>query len=263
MLKKLLKYDLKSIFKPLIIFYSIIIFLAIFGCFIHRFNSSALTAFLYDFCSGAIPGFAIGAIINNTLNLWRLFHADFYGDHAYLMRTLPVSSKALYLSKFLSVLITIFTTIVIVMFSLMIIYGASDVFTNLEHIITAVPHGLSLIIMIGLLIYLELIFAAQVGTTSSILGHYTTKNHALRSVIIGFTIYLFASAFILLIVFLAGLINPEIMRIFTEDLHTFGSANGLEIFHQISLIAIIVYSTFITITYLLNQKLLARGVDVE
>lgn len=263
MLTKLIKYDLKSIFKPLIIFYGIMIFLAILGYLLHKFGNSALTSYLYDFCSGAVPGFAAGALINNTLNLWRLFRWDFYADHAYLIRTLPLSSKTLYLSKFFTCLITIFASLAIVVISMLIVNDASAILASIGQFIDAVPHGLFIAILLCLLVYLEIIFAVQVGTTSTILGHYFTKSRFLCSVLIGFAIYGCASTLILLAVFIVALFNPDIMKIFIDDIYNFSATNGLETIFQVVLISTLIYAAFIALSYFVSQKLLARGVDVE
>lgn len=258
MINKLLKYDLKAIFKPLTIFYSIMIFLAISGRLLNEFGNSALTSILYDFCSGAIPGFAIGALLNNLINLWRLFHYDFYGDHAYLMRTLPLSSKTLYLSKFLTVLLTTLTTIALIILSIIVLCGISDVFAFLDNLTTTLPQGKIFLTLACLLVYLEVIFATQIGTTSVILGHYAKSNQTVWSIVIGFVTYNIISGFLLLIIFIFALFNPDIMEIFTED-----ELHNPEIFYQIFIITTVAYMAFITTTYLVNQKLLALGVDVE
>lgn len=259
MLGKLLKYDLKTIFKPLLIFYGIMIFLAILGRLLHEFSNSALSSAIYEFCSGAIPGFMVGAILNNLINIWRLFRYDFYGDHAYLMRTLPVSSQKLYLSKFLTILITTFATITITIFSLFFIYGISETLANFSNIINSMSHGTLFVALICLLIYLEVVFATQIGILGNILGHYTKSNKSLFSIIFSFVLYVFSSTLILLVLFVFSLFNSDIMKIFTES--TFNAAPS--ILCQIFIIATITYLTFITVTYYLNQKLLARGVDVE
>lgn len=258
MLSKLLKYDLKTIFRPLLIFYSIIVLLAIFGRLLHEFGNSALASALYDFCSGAIPGFAIGAVLNNLINLWRLFHYDFYGDHAYLMRTLPVSSQKLYLSKFLTVLLTTFATIAVAVFSFVFTYGISEALAGLSEITNLIPHGNLFITLTCLLVYLEVVFATQIGTTGTILGHYIKTNQSLFSIILSFILYAFGSTLILLVLFVASLFNSDIMKIFTES-----TMNDPNIIYQIFIIATITYLLFITVTYYINQKLLAHGVDVE
>ena len=72
MLKKLLKYDLKWCFKPLIVFYILSIFFAIMVRIVESFEQSLIILIIDKICCGVL----IAMIINNSKkeNINKLFY---------------------------------------------------------------------------------------------------------------------------------------------------------------------------------------------
>ena len=83
MLKKLLKYDLKSMFKFLIVFYSLSIFFAILTRIFLNINNSFMMNIIGQICSGTTIAMVANILINNTIRLWVRFKNNFYGDECY------------------------------------------------------------------------------------------------------------------------------------------------------------------------------------
>ena len=69
MLKKLIKYDLKSIFKFLIIFYSIGMFFAIMTRLFFSFDNSFIMNIIGQICSGVTISMIFNILINNLIGM--------------------------------------------------------------------------------------------------------------------------------------------------------------------------------------------------
>lgn len=93
MLKKLLKYDLKSIYKVLIVFYSLSLFFAILTRIFLNIENSFIMDVIGKVCSGTTIAMIFNILINNLMRLWVRFNGNLYGDESYLTHTLPCNKK--------------------------------------------------------------------------------------------------------------------------------------------------------------------------
>lgn len=260
MLNKLLKYDLKAIYKPLSIFYIIIITCAFLARLFSVFNQNHFTLILCKFFEGTTTGFFVGAIINNGLNIWAYFRQDFYGDRSYLTHTLPIPEYRLLLSKFLTILITTLTTIIIGVASLLFAHANPEFFEFAHQFLNSngiVPTIFKYILPLLILIYLEFIFVIQCGIIGIVIGHRFNNRKILLSLITGFTIYIIANIFIVTSMLLASIFNQDINSIFTNNELR---PETLTIFLYGG---IIIYGIYNIAIYAGSLKLLQQGIDVE
>lgn len=260
MLKKILKYDLKAIYKPLIIFYLIFVVCAILSQVFSHFQNTSFTFILYKFFQGATNGFIIGAIINNAMNLWEYTRQNFYGDRSYLTHTLPIPRHTLLMSKFLTTIITIFTTILLGAVAIFIANVSPEILNFIGMLFDT--YGVATIIFkyvlpFALIIYLEFVFIAECGITGVIIGNRFNNHKILFSIISGFVIFWIADIITVLGMLLAGCFNPEIAQIFTTN-----EANG-DIVLPLCYIGSAFYAIYITAMCYVNTKLLNRGINVD
>ena len=96
MLRKLLKYELKSIFKFLIIFYVLAIFFSILTRIFFSFENSLMLEILAEIAQGAAISMMCSTLINNIMRLWVRFKSHYYGDESYLTHTLPIEKSTHY-----------------------------------------------------------------------------------------------------------------------------------------------------------------------
>ena len=118
MLGKLLKYDLKWIYKNLVIFYSLALIFAVIGKGLSFIDNSAAFYFLSKFSYGVSTSLLFSILINNLMRIWARVVQNVYKDEAYLTHTLPVTKKEIYLSKLFSTVITLFTSTVMIIICL-------------------------------------------------------------------------------------------------------------------------------------------------
>ncbi len=261
MLRKLLKYDLRIMYKYLFVFYLIILGCAIISRILSELNTNIFfIKFIYEFFKGAMGGFIIGAVINNGMHTWEYLRQDFYGDRSYLMHTLPLSPATLFLSKFLCVLITIFTTATVSLLGVLITYGTPETFNALGAVADQIGGTGTLvrfIILFVILVYLEFVFITLCGVTGSIIGHRFNSHKIVFSVIAGFIIFAIFNILVIDSAYIWGQFDPEIGRIFT------GNTISLHALNSIFIGGIILYLLTISALYLTNVKLLKREVNVD
>lgn len=263
MLKKVLKYDLKYIYKVLIVFYALSIIFALLTRIFWTYDNRTIFNILGYITSGTTITFIINILLNNILRVWSRFLNNFYKDESYLTHTLPISKNTLYTSKFLSSLITMLTSVFVILLTLFIAYYSKE---NLEAIKNSLKilsdvynsKVINIIITMFFIFFLEISFMIQAGYTGIILGHKSNNAKLIKSVIYGFICYILISGLSLLIVYLIGLFNPNIMNLFLEN-----KIPSIETIKLILLGGIILYTIILIIFYIIDSRLIKKGINVD
>lgn len=260
MLNKLLKYNLRAVFRYLIIFYLVAISCALIGRFFRTFPDLPFAFFLREFFTGASIGLSIGAVINVATRMWEYTKRDFYGDQSYLTHTLPVTPGTLLLAKFCTTLIVTLVTLIVIGLTIFIAYASPQLSGFIHQL--AIDCGSTLefikfaILIIGI-VYLEIIFITQAGVTGIILGHRSSSHKVAKSFAYGFTIYLIANALILIFANLWGIFDPQM-----HDLVTSGHASN-SVMTKSLIGGGLLYAIYIAATFVICKVSLEHGVDVE
>ena len=263
MLKKLIKYDLQNIFKVLIIFYILSIFFGILTRLFLSATNSFLMNIIGQICSGVTISMFFNIIINNLMRLWVRFKNNFYGDESYLTHTLPIDKKTLYLSKILTSIITLFSSVLVIGITLFIAYYSKEnieVIKNLLLPLATIYESTVITIVLAFIFvcFLEIMNMLQSGYVGIVLGHKKNNNKMVFSVLSGFGIYLLTQIFTVLVVFVVALFNKDLMNLF----YTMDSLSVTTIKLCIYL-AIVIYTLNIFILYFVNSKLFSKGVNVD
>ena len=263
MLKKLLKYDLQNILKFLSIFYSITIFFSILSRIFAHVENSFIMTILSKICNGVVISMFFNIIINSLIRNWVRFRNNLYGDEAYLTHTLPIPKKTLYLSKFITLIISIFTSVLVITLSLFITYYSK---ANLEFLkstlsFLATSYNssiLKVILAFMFIFFLEILNTASVGYTGIILGHKMSSNKVGFSILYGFLTYMALQTLVLFLTFIAALFNKDIMNLFITN-----EIVDISIVKFTIYLAFAIYTLTIAITYIINLKLFNKGVNLE
>ena len=263
MLKKLLKYDIKTINKALIIFYSLSIFFAVLTRLFYMIDNSAIMNIIAHICSGATISMIFNILINSLMRLWVRFKNNLYGDESYLTHTLPVTKKQLYLSKFIVSIITLFISVLVIVLSLFIAYYSKEnmqIFKNILMPLAKVYEStiLKIILSFMIVVFLEFLNMLQSGYTGIIFGHKRNNNKTGFSVLYGFITYLGTQILAIIGVFIAGIFNDKIMNLF----HTVEQID-VETIKFCILLAIGIYTLNLLILYVINTKVFNKGVNVD
>ena len=263
MLKKLLKYDLKDVYKLLVVFYVIAILCAILTRLFFSIDNSAIFNVLGYIASGTLISMFFNILINSLMRVWVRFKKNLYGAESYLTHTLPVSKKSIYLSKFLTSIITMFSSVLVMVLCAFIAYYSKEnmvVVRDFLQIMASIYDStmIGIILIIFFVFFLEMVFALQCGYTGMILGHRSNNGKMAKSVLYGFGSYMGFQVFTLLLLFIVSLFNSDVKMLFTTS-----EGVNMGIIKNIMFGAIIIYGIYLFICYIINMKLFENGVNVE
>ena len=263
MLTKLLKYDLKYMIKNMSIFYILGLFFAITTRILFEMNQTVMVRIIGQISVGCMFSMLASILINTIMRSWVRFKDSLYKDEAYLTHTLPVTKNDIYNSKFIQTLIFFIVGFIVILLSLFIAYYTKDRWLLLTNYISTITTGLNFktsLFVIGMIsvIFLEIFNALQCGFLGIILGYKNNNNKILFSVLYGFIAYIVSQSLVLLLTFIVGLFNKNIMDLFKNnillDTASFKLLMGL---------AIILYLIIIFTMSIVCKKIFNKGVDVE
>lgn len=262
MLGKLLKYDLKWCFKPLVVFYILAIIFSIITRMIESVDQTLILLIMDKICSGVVIAMLINILINCLMRNWVRFERNIYKDESYLTHTLPVSKNKIYLSKILTAIITLFISFIIIVICLAIVCLNDITWYSLklsleQSAIFLNSSPLSLIIVLIITIFFEFLFMILSGILGIVIGHRSNNMKIVKSILIGMGIYMGLSLFSLAIIYMAGILSPDIMSVFNNIV---ASSNAIK---SIMMIGIFVYAIYNLIIYFVGNALLNKGVNVD
>ena len=255
MLGKLIKYDLKWILKLILIYCFLGIFFAVTGRLFGLIENSMFFDIISKVCNGISIAMLINAIVNAVIRGWvRVIH-NLYKDESYLTHTLPIKKSTQFLSKALSILITMLIAVGVTI--------SKDTIEFLKTSLNIITDSLnisiaSLIITLSVLLFLQLIFITFSGIFGIILGNTFNRKKGLYTVLIGFLTYILANVIILLITLLLSLFNDNIYSILFG-----GTAVNVETLLTLSWVISAVYLVINTILYFVTNKIFNKGVNIE
>lgn len=263
MLGKLLKYDLKWVYKGLIVFYILAIIFSLIARGLSMVENSLVFEILTQFSYGVATAMIANCLINNLMRMWVRFIRNTYKDESYLTHTLPVSKKTIYLSKFLTAIITMVTSTIVIVVCLGICYYSQ---ANLEILKSALELAanvynstvLSFVLMILGIILLQMIFIILVGYVAIILGHKSNNKKMIKSVIYGFLLYMGAQIFSIIVLFVVGTFSPDIMNLLNTTKEI-----DINLLKQIMTGVIGLYIVYILVYYKIGEIQLKKGVNID
>ncbi len=262
MLGKCLKYDLKYVYKLLIVFYLIDIVFACLTRIFFGFDNSSILKILGYIASSTTISFMFSIIINNLIRVWARFVKNIYGDESYLTHTLPINKRTIYTSKFLSSSITMLTSVLVILLCVVIAYYSKEnlevVKNTLQFFATTMNSTtIKVVLTAFFVIFLEFTTVLQAGFTGLLLGHRANNYKMAKSIFYGFLNYIFVVAISVLVIYIIGLFNPNIMALFSSNTLT------VDIVRQALILGICLYIVLISIYYYINIKIFRMGVNVD
>lgn len=263
MLGKLLKYDLRYVYKPLVVFYSLSVFFGVLTRIFLSVDGSFIVNVIGKVCSGVAISMIFNILINNVMGMWARFRRNLYGDESYLVHTLPTKRSSVYVAKSLAGLVTLLTSIGVIILTLFISYYSKDNMEILKGFLSTLATGIgsstaALLTVTFAVFFVEILSALGCGFTGIVLGHRMNSGKIGFSVLFGFIVYMLTQTLGLGIFFIFALGNPEIMNLFTSS-----TLVSVEAVKQLLILAIPVYLMLCVATFLLNLGLLKKGVDVD
>lgn len=262
MLIKLLKYDLKWVYKPLIVFYLLAIFFSIIVRIVESFETTLILLIIDKICCGIVISMIISILINCFMRNFSRFIINIYKDEAYLTHTLPIHKNTIFLSKILTIIITLFTSFIIIVLCLAISSLNKSTWIILkESLETSSIYFnssiINLILIMIITIFFEFLFIMLCGILGIIIGYKKDNYKLIKSILYGFVIYVLLSLISVAIMFVFGLLNKDIMNIFNSIVV---SSHALK---NMMLLGIMIYGLYNLGIYHICIKLFNRGVNIE
>lgn len=263
MLKKLIKYDLISNLKFISVFYVLGIVFAILTRIFFSVENSLMINILGQITTGATISMLISILINNLMRHWVRFKNTLYDDESYLIHTLPVDKKSLYLSKVISSFIVMFISILVSFLILFIAYYSYDNIELLKSMIIPLINILNssminIIIVLVFIFFLELFSALMCGYLGIIIGHRFNNKKVFYSIVFGFISYIVTQLIVLGVIFIIALFDNGIMALFTSN-----NISNLKVLNTLSYTTITLYLGLIIINAIFSIKIFKKGVNVD
>ena len=263
MLGKLLKYELKWIYKGVIIFYILGLLFSVLGRAFSLIENSLVFNIIAGICKGTAVAMVVNVLINNLMRVWARFHRNIYKDESYLTHTLPVSKNDIYLSKVLSAIISIFTSAVVIVANVIICYYSKEALEFIKGTleIVASTYDSTVVAFLGVAVvvfFLEIIFVLLSGFIGLILGHKSNNIKMGKSVLYGFIAYIIPQILTLILMFILALFNNELMNLFTTT-----EIIDVQTIKSVLYYGIAIYVVYIIVYYFIGKKIFEKGVDVE
>ena len=263
MLKKIMKYDLEYMFKTLGVFYLVTIFMAALTRGLYSMESNTFISIIKVICLVATIILTVSLALVNIVRMWMRFRDNFYKDESYLTHTLPVKKGTLYTSKFFTSVITTIATILVIIAVIFIAFYTKDnmaafneIFAELKSI---VGYNYKAIVAVLCGLYMvEMILIEQLGFTGIILGNRMNRDKTLYSIVFGFVAYWSGLITVLITMVAIALCNKELWNFMFYNNNI--SYKGFNFF---LLAGCVSYLFVMGINYIINRKLLSKGVNVE
>lgn len=263
MLGKLLKYDLKWIYKVVIFFYALSILFAIIMRLCSMVDSSMLFSILTQVSAGFTIAMIANSIINGIIRSWVRFRENVYKDESYLTHTLPVNKKTIYLSKVLAAILCSFVSILVAVASLFICYYSKENIEFLKQSLELVANTydttvINILLIVSFILFLEIVFIILIGYVGIILGHKANRNKVVKSILVGFGLYMGTNAFTLAMIGIVGTFNQDIRNI----IETTGMIET-DVIKTLLIAASFVYLVYNIFYYWIGKKQFEKGVNVD
>lgn len=263
MLGKLFKYDFKWNNKVMVIYFIISLTLAIITKIVETLEMTIIVTIIDKILVGILISCFFSIAITCLIRIWVRFKNNIYKDESYLTHTLPVTKSQIFSAKMLASFLSVILSILVILSCLAIVFLNNstislikDKFNSFKEIFGQ-GKLIGIIISLICIVILEFIFMMQCGIFGIIVGNRTNNLKALKSVIVGLISYGIFSGFILVILYIAAQINPNLMEIYSTNLP---STQAIELLTYISLCVYIVYNLLI---YFAGKKILQKGVNVD
>ena len=261
MLKKLLKYDLVYIYRCLYILYGVAIFFSILTRIFLNIDGAMIWTIIGKICSGTLISMMISIVMNNVLRLWARFSTNFYSDESYLTHTLPVNKSTLYAVKIMSALITMISSFLVILLSIVIAYYTKEKYEIFINTFIYKNGNIWDVLMIVLILIIQMLCVTQVGYTGITLGNRRINLKIAFSFIYGFVTYAIAQAIMMVAILLKALFDKDLRNVM------FLAKNNMEpmddTIKSLLCYAGIVYLIIFAITWIVNNKLFSKGVNVD
>ncbi len=260
MLNKLLKYDFKNLYKTLLPIYLITLVITILTVI---FNNLSDTSNLFSTLNALMILSYVVILMVLLVGTFFLSIRDFYLDFAtergYLINTLPVKKSTIITSKFITGVVTMLSSIVVMFISILILVIGNGEWTSfangIANIFRDIPSdAVVMLILMTVLMIVAYISGLAVCYLSIALGQLKNTNKLGYSFIAYIILYIIYEMYFTFSLTFIGMISPDFVNSLDNEIGVISSVNIL--FGILIGLVIIITAIITPITnYILKNKL--------
>jgi hypothetical protein len=261
MIKNLMKYDIKKMLRIVIYIDACAILLAALTRLVGIWDNIQLIYIIKQFFQGFTYSAIASVLINTFIHILAVFITNFYKDESYLTHTLPVTKSQLLISKYLSALISVVSSVAVCFVSLFIMLYSKGFIEALKAFIKATVADFNVSVGLFVFILVYLIFAQLCSiismTFSAVIkaNRYNAKR-IIKGLLWFFAYYLIASLAFLVVAAIVFLIRGSIGDMFAEQMSQAS-------FLCLLTVGCIMYTLSAVFFYFFSEGMFKKGVNVD
>lgn len=260
MLGKLLKYDFKNLYKTLLPIYLITLVITILTVILNNLSDtsnlfSTINALMMLSYTIILMVLVIGTFFLSI----RDFYRDFATERGYLTNTLPVKKSAIITSKFITSVVTMLSSIIVMFISILILVignGEWTTFANsFANFFKDIPgDAVVMLILMTVLMIAAYISGLAVCYLSIALGQLKNNNKLSFSFLAYIILYIIYEMYFTFALTFIGVISPDFVSSLDSEITVISSVN---ILFGILIGLVIVFTAVVTpiTNYILKNKL--------
>lgn len=260
MLGKLLKYDFKNLYKTLLPIYLITLVITILTVILNNLSDtsnlfSTINALMMLSYTIILMVLVIGTFFLSI----RDFYLDFASERGYLTNTLPVKKSAIITSKFITSVVTMLSSIIVMFISILILVignGEWTTFANsFANFFKDIPgDAVVMLILMTVLMIAAYISGLAVCYLSISLGQLKNNNKLGFSFLAYIILYIIYEMYFTFALTFIGVISPDFVSSLDSEITVISSVN---ILFGILIGLVIVFTAVVTpiTNYILKNKL--------
>ena len=259
MIKKLIKHDTKKMFWVLGYIYIISIALAGITRLFGIWSEIQFLNIIGKVFQGITYSAICNILVNTFISILKVFCSGFYGKESYLTHTLPITKDKLLLSKYISGLIVIISSLIVSFVTLFIMHYSKSFINLLKALIQTISGNFNVtlfIFLVILIIFAEICAFISMSFTAIVKANTYNSKRVLKG-LLWFVVYYFGSMIAVLIV------SVIIFALTGNISNLFSSTLSKSSFLTLILTCLVLYISFIFIFYFICKKLFKKGVNVD
>ena len=259
--KNLIKYDLKKMFKLMVIYYIIGIALSGLTRFVAIFDNITIFNILKIIFSSLVYAVWGSILVQTFVQILIQFNKNFYGDESYLTHTLPVTKKQLLISKYISSLVVILASVLVLSLSVFIMFYSKANIDMLKIFLDYSLSGLGIspalfITLVVITLFTQICAIMSMCFAGTIIGKRFNTKKNLKSLLFVVLFYFASIICTLLIAILVFACMNNLSSLFSNAL------TG-QMLITLLIIAIVLYLIYSIIFYFISKTQFEKGVNVD
>lgn len=260
MLKKLMKYDLKSLFKTMIPLYVVLLSMSVLNRIMY-FVSEKFT--LLKLPAGLITTIYVIMLIGVPMASFIIGIVKYYNnlvkDEGYLMHTLPVKKSSLILSKLYSSMIVLMSSVCVSFIAFVIgcigVYFKTNLFSEIYGVLKHVDLMIVVLFMAAMIV--GVVFQQVMIYLSISLGQKHNSNKVVYSFVYGIVVYNATQIVTSIALIIPMLFNKDIFKYLNDDLPPLNILRGFMI------ASVVISLVFTVLYYYFTKKTMETKLNLE